>query len=445
MRTKRQLIMNFITLAGIILSFSSESASVSKMKILTAPQSVELEKCSNVVNLQSQDRYGIAANVELDTEIYFDQGSYDLKIYKDSSCLTEVSTMQILAGTNNVPFFFKGTSQGSKTLYVSTMNYQDSSQVQQILATGSEPLSDPALSPNPALKVELTPQFGRVVPAPIYGVTFDNIANYKAKVSALQKFPHMPTARVVLDPGTTPADYSMAINAMKTSAYIMAELQDSADMQSQTVESFKSRAQTFFKGLKDSVDIWEVGNEINGDWLGTNVKNKLRAGFKVLDDAGATTAITFFYFGEPGQKNNCIPATQYEMFNWIRSLHQLDLAIEKRDPQNEKMRLNVDYIFVSWYPQQCNNIKPDWATVFAKLAVIYPNAKIGFGEIGTANPQYGSSYELNLIQEFYPIASRIKMPIRYVGGYFWWYFAQEMNTASIVNALYSAILTGPQP
>ena len=289
------------------------------------------------------------------------------------------------------------------------------------------------------------PLYGRPVPEPIYGVTFDNVANVKAKVTALQQFPHMPTARIVLDPGTIPLDYAAATKAMKNSAYIMAELQDSADMKSQTVNSFKARAKNFFNGLKDYVDIWEVGNEINGNWLGTNVKNKLRAGFHVLDDLGATTAITYFYFGEPGQPNTCIPAAQYEMFTWIKSLHQLGLPVEQRDPRNEKMRLNVDYIFVSWYPQQCNNIKPDWAAVFARLAAIYPNSRIGFGEIGTANPQNGSAYELNLIYEFYPLASRISMPASYVGGYFWWYFAQEMNNHSIVNALYDSILMGPQP
>ncbi|SCZ86733.1 hypothetical protein [Nitrosomonas mobilis] len=445
MRLSKKLSIVYLAIAGIFLPFSSEAASVSKMKILTAPQSVEVGECSNVVNLQAQDRSGIATNVDFDTEIYFDQGSYDLEIYTDSNCSTEVLTLQMLAGTNNISFFFKGNSQGSKTLYVSTMNYQDSSQVEQILAAGSVLPPSPSLSPCPVPIAAPTPQYGRAVPAPIYGVTFDNVSNFPAKVTALQKLPHMPTVRIVLDPETIPADYSTPINAMKKSAYIMAELQDSADMKLQTINSFKSRAQIFFNGLKDSVDIWEVGNEINGDWLGTNVKNKLRAGFKVLDDAGATTAITFFYFGEPERKNNCIPAAQYEMFTWIKSLQQLDLPVAQRDPQNEKMRLNVDYIFVSWYPQQCNNIKPDWATVFAKLATIYPNAKIGFGEIGTANPQYGSSYELNLIQEFYPLASRVQMPSSYIGGYFWWYFAQEMNNSSIVNALYNAIWMGPQP
>ena len=220
----------------------------------------------------------------------------------------------------------------------------------------------------------------------------------------------------------------------------MAELQDSADMKSQTVASFQARAQTYYAGLKDSVDIWEVGNEINGDWLGTGVEDKLKAGFKVLDDAGAKTAITFFWFGELGSTNNCIPSNQYEMFTWITNALQLNLPIEQRNPENEKLRLNLDYAFISWYPDQCGTIKPNWPSIFARLAVIFPNAKVGFGEVGTANPQNGSIYEINLINEFYKMAETQSMPSSFVGGYFWWYFSEEYGISSIMNALINMML-----
>ena len=456
-------LFSYLIFGGLSLPLASEAASVSKMKILTAPQSVALDACSKVVTVQAQSSSGSPAKVSSNTTIYFDQGSPYLKIYKDASCLTRVSTVRMKAGSNSVSFYFKGTAQGDQKLYISTMNFADDSQTARIYSSkptptptpvatpmptpSPTPVSTPTPSPTPSPTPVATPApaYGRAVPSPIYGVTLDSVTNYKAQVTALQKFPYVPTARVVLDPGTTPADYSTAISAISKSAYVMAELQDSVDMKSQTVASFQARAQTYFAGLKNSVDIWEVGNEINGNWLGTDVENKLRAGFKVLDDAKATTAITFFYFGEPGQPGNCIPGSQYEMFNWISNLQQLNLPVSQRDPQNEKMRLNVDYIFVSWYPQQCNDIKPNWANVFARLATIYPNAKIGFGEIGTAKPQYGSTYELNLIKEFYPLASRVQMPSSYVGGYFWWYFAQEMNTASIVDTLFESIMLGPKP
>ncbi|CAN5507548.1 hypothetical protein BH10BDE1_BH10BDE1_13170 [soil metagenome] len=446
-----RLVLSTTFVATGLFAQVSQAASVQKMKIVTSPQTVALGTCSKVVTVQAQDSAGRVAPVLVNTKIFFEQGSAELRIFNDASCTTAASTAQILARQNTVSFYFKGTALGTKTLFVSTVKFEDDRQSENITPTGpiNPPTPLPLPSPTPVPPAtpppQIPPAFGRTVPAPIYGVTFDDVQNYANQAIELKKFPYMPTARVVLDPGTKPGDYTQAISALGKSAYIMAELQDSMDMKKQTIASFEARAQTYFSALKNSVDIWEVGNEINGDWLGTDVENKLRAGFKVLDNAGATTAITFFWFGELGQKNNCIPANKYEMFSWINNLQQLDLPPAQRDPQNEKMRLNVDYIFISWYPQQCNDIKPDWASVFSRLAEIYPNAKLGFGEIGTANPQNGSAYELNLIQEFYPMAARLAMPKNYVGGYFWWYFAQEMTKPSIVDALHNSIMLGPKP
>jgi len=261
----------------------------------------------------------------------------------------------------------------------------------------------------------------------------------------MKTLPYVPTARVVLDPGTTPSDYAPAMSAIMKSAYTMAEILDSADMKGQTVASYQNRAMTYFNGLKNYVDIWEIGNEVNGDWLGTGVEDKLRAGFQAIDAAGGKTAITFFYFGEFSDRNNCIPADRYEMFTWISNFLQLNMASSQRSPVNEQLRLNIDYVLVSWYPDQCDNIQPDWSAVFSKLAAIFPNSKVGFGEIGTANPQNGSAYEVNLIKQFYPLARSTQMPASYIGGYFWWYFAEEYNNPTIMNSLINAILMGPGP
>jgi hypothetical protein len=32
---------------------------------------------------------------------------------------------------------------------------------------------------------------------------------------------------------------------------------------------------------------------------------------------------------------------------------------------------------------------PNWAAIYGKLASIFPNASLGFGELGTANPKNG--------------------------------------------------------
>jgi hypothetical protein len=101
---------------------------------------------------------------------------------------------------------------------------------------------------------------------------------------------------------------------------------------------------------------------------------------------------------------------------------------------------------ISWYPDQCPCEKPDWAVVYTTLASIFPNAKVGFGEIGTANPQGGSVYEKNEITMYYPLGRTLAgLPISYVGGYFWWYAAEEMVPwpGSLGDRLNAAMLAGP--
>jgi hypothetical protein len=49
-------------------------------------------------------------------------------------------------------------------------------------------------------------------------------------------------------------------------------------------------------------------------------------------------------------------------------------------------RLGLNYVFISWYPDQCAGEEPNWVVVYTKLAETFPNARVGFGEIGTDLP-----------------------------------------------------------
>ena len=57
-------------------------------------------------------------------------------------------------------------------------------------------------------------------------------------------------------------------------AYIMAQPVDSFEMNTyKNVESYKNRFEDSYKYLKDYVDIWEIGNEVNGEeWIKENPK-----------------------------------------------------------------------------------------------------------------------------------------------------------------------------
>jgi hypothetical protein len=459
-------------LAISLSSLAAFAASPTRMVIKSAPQTVAVGSCSSAVTVEARDRNSAAANVPTNTKIFFTGSASSLRFFKDSSCLTSASTVLMAAGTSSVPFYFKGTTVGTPKIIVATYDYIDGSQIETI-ASSTTPTTPPpttttlrpptttTLPPTttttlPTTTTTMPPTTttttlpvstggirGRAVPAPIYGVTLDDIANVSGIVASLKAVAHMPTARVVFDAGNAASYYKSAITQMRGSSYVMGELLDSTDMAVTSVAAYQKRTQDYVAGLGNLVDIWEIGNEINGNWLGSNTTltgDKVRAAFDVVHGANGATALTFFWEGNPGDANNCVDGPGFDMFGWISNF--------LKNPANERVRVGLDYVFISWYPQQCNNIKPNWTDIYNKLAVIFPNAKVGFGEIGTANPQGGSTYEVNLINEFYPMASKTSLPQSYVGGYFWWYFYEEMiptTKTPLMNVLNQAILAGPQP
>ena len=72
---------------------------------------------------------------------------------------------------------------------------------------------------------------------------------------------------------------------------------------------------------------------------------------------------------------------------------------------------------------------------FDELGVMFPNSKIGFGECGTKIAANKATY----VDRYYRM--KIDHP-RWVGGDFWWYFAEDMvpSTAPLWATLDKAIL-----
>lgn len=84
-----------------------------------------------------------------------------------------------------------------------------------------------------------------------------------------------------------------------------------------------------------------------------------------------------------------------------------------------RMQQGLDYVLISYFEDDCNGAQPNWQAVFTKLHGMFPNSKIGFGEVGTVNDPRKASY----INRYYSM--HIDVP-NYVGGYFWWYFKEDM-------------------
>ena len=247
----------------------------------------------------------------------------------------------------------------------------------------------------------------------VWGVTIDAVDPLPEIVDALSSLHVRPTTRIVFDEFVPASDYVEAVGAIASVSDIMGELLDSFYVAQYSTDEYEARAIEYLDALGPMVDIWEVGNEINGEWLCAEdaeactpaqtaaVVQKMQTAFDLVEARGGSTALTLYY------NEDCWSSPDNEMFTW---------AAANVSPS---MRDGLDYVLVSYYEDDCNGLQPDWPTVFAELAVMFPNSKLGIGECGTVDGEAKAEY----VTRYYGM--EIDEP-RFVGGFFWWYFRQDM-------------------
>jgi hypothetical protein len=243
----------------------------------------------------------------------------------------------------------------------------------------------------------------RTIPTPLYGVTIDSIEPINKIIKSLKGLPKTPTVRIVFDENVPASEYKEAVDKLHGVSYIMGELLDSDAFEIYDLKGYKQRTMEYLKTLDGKVDIWEVGNEVNGEWLGQDqaeVIQKVAVANELVKAAGGRTALTLYY------NIGCSPKPENEMFIWANAMPLT-------------LRLNFDYVFISYYPDDCPGPTPQWDGVFAKLHLLFPNSKLGFGETGTEIDGHKDKF----IKKYYTL--KVNSPF-FVGGYFWWYFIQDM-------------------
>jgi len=265
---------------------------------------------------------------------------------------------------------------------------------------------------------------GRSLPATLRGITIDSTARLTALTASVRALRSLPAVRLVLDPGTTPGDYSPVISRLRPAAYVMAELVDSAAMKDISVSAVQARARTFGAAFGDQVDLWEIGNEVNGAWVGRDqaeIDAKVGAMFDVIHgELGKPTALTLNYWAGPQCYGQPWEAT---------------LAYAKAMP--ERVRTGVDYVLLSLYETSCDPVQRPTSRqlieTFRALAVIFPKAKLGMGEVGAqgvaGDPQADPplAEKQRVARRYYGMdpALRRALGTRWAGGYFWWYYTRD--------------------
>jgi hypothetical protein len=263
---------------------------------------------------------------------------------------------------------------------------------------------------------------------PVYGVTADDITNLSGLVDSLRSLPHKPTTRIVFDEGQSPSYYAQAVPAVHAVSFVMGEILDSAYVAQVSVADYSKRTGDYLAAFPTTVDIWEVGNEINGDWLDTtaggaaDVAAKMTAAFDLVVAAAGRTALTLYGCSDSDAK--------HDMMTWT-SAHV-----------PARMLAGLDYVLVSYYEGDCGTPRSDWPAVFHQLRQLFPKAQLGFGECGAVDANGQDIATVNVagpyLQRYYGM--QIAEP-GYIGGYFWWYFYEDMvpKTKPMFSVLSSAI------
>jgi hypothetical protein len=290
-----------------------------------------------------------------------------------------------------------------------------------------------------------------LVPGPIHGVTVDDKndirdGTFLAKLlDSLRHLSVKPTARIVYAPGKKngyfPANsYLDATKQIKSVGYVFGQPVDSFYMRCFTPAEHLNRFKEYVTTLGTLVDIWEVGNEINGEWLSGNTKRcspkasvnstsqtdvvtKMTETFDYLKSQGKVTALTLYY------NTPCRRPAPNEMFKWA------DTNIPDR------MKTGLDYLLVSYYEVDCRGYKPDWQQVFSQLATMFPNSKLGISEFGWSDKRKSDPIIKDLLRRHYAIHPSVS---NWVGGGFYWEFAIDMvpydpTSGSLWNSINTAM------
>jgi hypothetical protein len=277
------------------------------------------------------------------------------------------------------------------------------------------PVTVPAPAPNPCA-------------SKIAGITLDDVDASSRIASGLSAMPSRTTSRVVFDENVNASYYVGPLADIHPVSNVMGELLDSSYVRQTSVSDYVARARSYLATLGNQVDIWEVGNEVNGNWLGSypDVSAKITGAYNVANDAGKQTALTLYYnpnnVDGPGEPTPVEFSQQYV---------------------SPAMRAGLDYVLLSYYETDFNNYRPSAAvltSLFAELHALYPNAVLGFGEVGLNRAVSASTLPqaASIMSYYYGLS--IPLPY-YCGGYFWWYGAEDiLGTGALMPTHFEAAL-----
>lgn len=372
-------------------------------------------------------------------------------------------------------------------------------------------------------------QTEKSLPAHFNGITLDaaqellGTSDLSCKQrQALESLTAPTIVRVVFDANTEPGEYTEALKYLRSlklpngdrKIFVMGELLDSDYLaqyrweckrsegctfgeEGESFHDYKTRINSYLEALHEPVDIWEVGNEVNGEWADEGcVKKVNRDGTdggcfsdvkEEEDERGnkrksrpkrdITAKKIAYAVQQASKKNKPIALTlmhQPECTTWDKNA-MFDWATQRLRPLINAYR--IDYLLISYYEDNCDDglnttvpeerLSPEerrlpekqkeqrrrdiyWTDTFEKLEKLFSNVQhIGFGEVGYSSDM--KTCEMGDVMSFCRDGKRpvmgsketllnryygmtVKNP-KYVGGHFWWTAQEDITYPAFLTKL----------
>ena len=252
---------------------------------------------------------------------------------------------------------------------------------------------------------------------PLYGMTVNTVRGIAKVVAFDRSLPVRPTTRIYFNSAEPASAYAPAVTQLHPVSQVMGELLDSGEAAAMTPGAFQARVEDYLATLGPAVDLWEIGNEVNGNWTGpyADGETRISEAFADVTATGAATALTLF-------------ANEYGPDNCGDGTGELTPVQYSEQFVPADVRDGLDYVFESYYPTECGASYPTDAQVAAEmeaLHALYPNARLGFGEVGLPRPVNHRTLATGEAVMAWAYGLDPGLPY-YVGGYFWWYGSEDV-------------------
>ena len=284
--------------------------------------------------------------------------------------------------------------------------------------------------------------------SPWMGVTLDDTENFPDTLAVAESATKPYSwIRIVFDHDQQPGSYDDVVKDAHDKGFkIIGAPIDSQDAERYvTTESYLERMKSFVDHFP-MIDAWEVANEVNGDWLITDPKDRKGKTFGSLADKvnvsasyvrehGAKVVVTLYWQLTTGP--------EFTTFNWARA--NLSPSIREK----------IDFVLLStWVEDAPMGIAFD--QVMRTLQREFSGKYIGLGELGYWGDKTAEAWWA--YDEHNRELGRRKVAAQYysaalgyessVGGGFWWYFytdvikKKETDLKSEITAITRSISSG---